>query len=132
MVRPGLALVVTAVVLAGVDLVHKAVAGPEHFHARSGAYVAFVIVLAAAWATAIVLTRSVPMAVGGGMVTGGAVGNVASLAFWPGVPNPLEADAIAFNLADLFVLAGFVLVAATTLALVRTERTRLRQPLRLR
>jgi lipoprotein signal peptidase len=131
MVRPGLALAGTATVLAALDLAHKAGGGAAYFHARSLSYVFVVVVLSTAWAAAILATRSVPMAVGGGAVLGGAAGNVASLAFWPGVPNPIEVGAIAFNLADVFVLAGFLLVAAVTIALVG-DRERLSQPLRLR
>ncbi len=132
MARCALALTATAVALAAVDLAHKGVAGAAHFHARSAAYVAVVLVLAVLWAGAIVLTRSTALAVGGGIVAGGVLGNVGSLALWPGVPNPLELGSLAFNLADAFVLGGFVLVACTTLWIVRTDPARLDSPLRLR
>jgi lipoprotein signal peptidase len=121
-----------ATLFAAIDLAHKSVAGAEYFHARSLAYVLVVLVLATAWAAAILATGSLPMALGGGAVAGGAVGNVLSLALWPGVPNPIEVGAIAFNLADVFVLAGFLLVVLATLALVSRDRERLSQPLRLR
>ena len=39
---------------------------------------------------------------------------------------------VAFNLADVFVLAGFLLVAGTTIALAVGHREQLREPLRLR
>jgi lipoprotein signal peptidase len=132
MLRPALVLVGTASVVAGVDLAHKAAAGFEYLHARSGAYVVLVLGLTVLWAAAIVLTRSALMALCGGVASGGAIGNVASLAFWPGVPNPLEVQAMAFNLADVAVLGGFLLVAATATAWVRGERARLSEPLRLR
>lgn len=131
MVRPGLALAGTATVLAAVDLAHKA-GGAAYFHPRSLSYVLVVLVLSTAWAAAILATGSLPLAVGGGAVLGGAAGNVLSLAFWTGVPNPIEVGAIAFNLADVFVLAGFVAVAGATLALLLGDRERLSQPLRLR
>jgi lipoprotein signal peptidase len=132
MLRPGLALAGTATLLATVDLAQKAHAGVEHFHVRSASYVLFVIGLSAAWTAAILAARSVPLALGGGAVLGGAGGNLLSLAFWPGVPNPIEIAPIAFNLADVFVLAGFLLVAAATIALLCGDRERLSRPLRLR
>jgi lipoprotein signal peptidase len=130
--RCALALAGTGMVLTAVDLAHKAAAGPQQLHMRSGGYVPVVLVLAAAWAGAILLTGSTGMALGGGILVGGAMGNVTSLVFWPGVPNPIVVGTIAFNLADVFVLAGFVLVAATALAFARANPARLREPLRLR
>ena len=120
----------TALLVAAVDLVHKDAAGAGSYHPRSLTYVAVVVGLSAAWTTAILATRSIPMAVGGGTVVGGAVGNVASLAVWPGVPNPIVLGAIALNLADIFVFAGFVIVAGTTIALVRGDPERLGRPVR--
>ena len=129
MLRCASALTVTAVVLAAVDLAHKARAEDALLHMRSGGYVALVLVLSGLWAAAIVVARSGVLAVSGGVVLGGAVGNVASLALWPGVPNPLELGWLAFNLADVFVLCGFVLVALTAL---RLAATRAGEPLLLR
>jgi lipoprotein signal peptidase len=130
MVR-ALALVATAVVLAAIDLAHKASAGAANVHPRSAIYVVGVIVLCAAWVGAILAVRSWPLAVAGGVLVGGALANVASLALWPGVPNPIATDAIEFNLADVFVLVGFLLVVAVTLGLVVADPKRLREPLRL-
>jgi lipoprotein signal peptidase len=132
MSRCALVVAGTATPLAALDLAHKAGAGASHFHARSAGYVTFVLLLSLAWAAAIVLTRSPAMALGGGVLVGGAFGNIASLAVWPGVPNPIEVAATAFNLADVFVLSGFVLVAASTLAFARANRERLREPVQLR
>jgi lipoprotein signal peptidase len=130
--RCALALGGTATLLAGVDLVHKALAGSPHFHARSASYVTLVLVLSVAWTLGIVLTRSAVMAVGGGVVVGGALGNVASLALWRGIPNPIDAAVVAFNLADVFVLIGFVSVALTAARLAVANDERLRDPIRLR
>jgi hypothetical protein len=129
--RCALALVGSAVAVAGVDLAHKAAADGTHFHARSAGYVGIVLVLLLAWSAAIVVVRSPAMAVGGGILAGGAAGNVISLAIWPGVPNPLAASAIAFNLADIFVVGGFVLVARAAIELARGDRGRLSEPVRL-
>jgi lipoprotein signal peptidase len=130
--RAALVLVGTAALAATLDLAHKATAAPGYLHGRSAGYVALVLGLTLAWAAAIVLTRSPAMALGGGIAAGGAIGNVVSLAFWDGVPNPIEVAPIAFNLADVFVLLGFLLVAGATIALAVGDRERLGEPLRLR
>jgi hypothetical protein len=132
MARCALALGGTAVLLGALDLAHKALAGPGAIHPRSAGYVAGVAALCVAWAGAIALTRSVTMAVGGGVLAGGALGDLASLAFWPGVPNPIVTGSFAFNLADVFVFVGFAAVSVSALRLVRVEPGRLNEPLRLR
>ena len=115
-----------------VDLAHKAVADAAVVHPRSAGYVAGVAALCLAWAGAIVLTRSVAMAVAGGVLAGGALGNLASLAFWPGVPNPVVTGSFAFNVADVCVLVGFAAVCAAALRLIRVDPMRLTAPVRLR
>lgn len=131
MPRTALALVGVAAVVAAFDLAHKAATDAVYFHSRSPGYVLLVLGLATVWAAAILATRSVSMAVGGGLLAGGAAGNLVSLALWPGVPNPIELGPIAFNLADLFVLAGFMLTAATALVFAARNRDRLYEPVRL-
>jgi lipoprotein signal peptidase len=127
MVR-ALALGATALVLAAVDLAHKAGVGVANLHSRSALYVVVVVALSTAWVGAILAARSTALALAGGVVTGGALGNVLSLALWSGVPNPLVLGAVAFNVADVFVLVGFILVGATALALVARHPERLREP----
>jgi hypothetical protein len=124
----GFALAATAVVLASLDLAHKATAGGVNLHPRSAAYVA---TLATAWVAAILAARSVALAVAGGVVAGGALANLASLFFWPGVPNPIVVGRIAFNLADVLVVAGFVVVTVVILALAARGADRLREPISL-
>ena len=135
----GIALVVTAGLVAGVDLVHKAIAlnGPEPVvgHERPLGYIAAGATAATIWAIAIVVSRSVPIALAGGIAVGGAVANLTSLALWPsfaGVPDPIIAGRIAFNVADVAVGVGLVLVIATTLAFAVRNRARLREPVRIR
>jgi lipoprotein signal peptidase len=125
---PALVLFATAILVAAVDLAHKASVDAFYFHTRSPAYVVLVLGLAAVWAGAILTTRSPAMSLGGGVLLGGALGNVASLALWPGVPNPIELGPIAFNVADLFVLAGFLLTSAAALAFAARNRERLYEP----
>ncbi len=140
MARSGIALALTATLIAGADLAYKAVAIADRgeavvAHDRSAFYVVGVAIAATAWAGAIALTRSVSIAVGGGVLAGGAVGNLTSLALWPslvGVPNPLVAGDIAFNVADVAVAAGLVLVLAATCVHAARNRERLRDPVRFR
>jgi lipoprotein signal peptidase len=126
-----LVLATTAILLSLVDLAHKASAEGAYLHSRSTSYVAVVLALTTVWAVAILATRSLSIAVGGGVLAGGALGNLASLALWPGVPNPVELGPIAFNLADVFVLAGFVLTAGAALIFATRNRDRLYDPVRL-
>jgi lipoprotein signal peptidase len=122
----------TAVLLGSVDLAHKASVDAAHLHSRSPVYVVVVLGLAAAWAVTILATQSLSLALGGGVLAGGALGNLASLALWPGVPNPIELEPIALNLADLFVLGGFLLTSAAALLFAARNRERLYEPVGLR
>lgn len=126
------ALAGTAIALGALDLAHKAGSEAASVHPRSGGYVAFVLVFASAWVVAILTTGSLSMAVGGGVLAGGAAGNLLSLVLWPGVPNPIVRSAVAFNLADVFVVAGFALTAVATLRFAARNRGRLREPIPLR
>lgn len=133
MTRAALLLAATATLLAGADLAHKALAVEEStlLHARGPAYVLLAVV-AAPWAAALVAARSLPLALAGGVLLGGAAGNLVSLALWPGVPNPLVAGAVAFNLADVFAAAGgLVLVPAAAGLTAWRSRASLREPVRL-
>ncbi len=132
MKRAAALFIATAGVVAVVDLGHKATARGEAVHARSATYVVVIGLLLAVLAAAIVATRSGPLAGAGGIAAGAALGNAASTLLWGGVPNPIAAGALAFNLADAFVLVGFVLLALTTLAIAVRERDRLREPVRIR
>jgi lipoprotein signal peptidase len=139
MARSALALALTALVVAGADLVHAGLAvanssGGTLAHERSLPYVVGVAAASLLWAGAIVLTRSTSIAVAGGVLAGGALGNLASLALWPslnGVPDPLVAAGVAFSLADVAVAVGLVLVLATTAVFAARNRARLRDPIRL-
>ena len=132
MIRAAFFLTAIALALASVDLAHKAASEASYFHSRGIVYVLVVLVFAVGWAAAIVATRSLSIAAGGGVLAGGALGNLTSLALWPGVPNPIVLEPIAFNLADIFVLSGFVLTACATLVFAVRNRERLGQPVQLR
>lgn len=126
----------TAGAVAGLDLAQKAFSISERdgavlVHARPTFYVAGLAVAALVWAGAIVRTRSASIAIAGGVVLGGALGNLASIALWPsiaGVPDPIVAGGVAFNLADVAVAAGFVLLLPATALFGLKNRERLFEP----
>jgi lipoprotein signal peptidase len=130
--RAGTAFASTAAVAVAADLAHKTTVDAAYFHARSAGYVAFVLLFGSVWIGAILATRSTWIGLAGGVLAGGAIGNLASLALWPGIPNPIVLEPIAFNLADVFVVAGFVLTAASSFAFAIRNRERLGEPVRLR
>jgi lipoprotein signal peptidase len=140
MARSALWLLGTATVVGAVDLVHKALALTDPgagvvLHPRSALYAVGVGSVSALWGTAILLTRSASIAFGGGVFLGGAVGNVASLALWPsveGVPNPLVAGDVAFNVADIAVALGLALVLVGAAVFAVRNRARLREPVPIR
>jgi hypothetical protein len=108
-------LLATAAALAAIDLTHKVLHSAEFHHAR-GWFAAFVML--ALIAALVVLVPRLPSnaaAVGAGVACGGALGNLVSLLVWAqGVPDPLvvtgATQALAFNLADVFALAGDALL----------------------
>jgi lipoprotein signal peptidase len=125
-----------ATVVATLDLAYKALAISERggaviAHERSVLYVTGVAAASLVWAGAIALTRSSSIALAGGVVLGGAAGNLVSIALWPslpGVPDPIVAAGISFNVADLAVVAGFALLLPATLVFALRNRERLFEP----
>ncbi|HET9544723.1 MAG TPA: hypothetical protein VFO88_04030, partial [Gaiellaceae bacterium] len=89
MTRAALVLSATAALVAGADLVHKALAvdAATLVHERGSGYLLLAGV-AAAWALALVAVGSPGLAFAGGVLLGGAAGNLLSLPVWGGVPNP--------------------------------------------
>jgi lipoprotein signal peptidase len=64
-------------------------------------------------------------------VLGGAIGNLVSIGLWPslpGVPDPLLAGGVAFNIADVAVAVGFVLLLPATVVFGLQNRDRLFDP----
>jgi hypothetical protein len=123
--RARLALVVVlAALLASLDLLVKSRMPVDDFflHGRSAAWFVLCVALVA---TTLVLAR-VPSwfaAASSGILAGGVLGNLVSA--WAGggfVPNVFvwDAAAVAFNLADVFILGGIALeMLALSLAAVR-------------
>jgi hypothetical protein len=137
MARSLTVIAATTLVAAAAALAHTAVALSTAdvavpVHGRSGFYVFGTAVATLAWASAIVLTRSLSIAAAGGILTGGAAANLASLALWNGIPNPLTLGDLAFNVADVAVAVGLTLVLLTTAHFAARNRARLREPVPLR
>lgn len=107
-----------ASLLTGLDLLVKAEVATTSwdFHHRSFAW----SVLAIAWLWVLLAIAILPSrlsAFAAGIVAGGVAGNVVSASYHDGrVPNPLVAWQTAFNLADVWILAGVPLL---TVALAR-------------
>lgn len=126
----------TASAVAALDLAHKAFSISERggavlAHDRSALYAAGVGAAALVWAGAVVRVGSTPIAIVGGVVLGGAIGNLASIALWPslpGVPDPLVAGGVAFSVADVAVAVGFVLLIPAILVFAVQNRQRLFEP----
>jgi lipoprotein signal peptidase len=126
-------LICTALTFAAVDLLHKVLTPAEFHHARTP-YVA--LVMGALITALVILVPRLPSnaaAVGAGVACGGALGNLVSLLAWTqGVPDPLvianATHGLAFNLADLFAVAGdSVLLSAVVLVGIQ-RRAALREP----
>lgn len=115
--RLALALFSAAAVAAVALLAQAAVVAPVWaYHHRSAAFEAFSLALAAG-IVALALLPSRLVAVAGAPIAGGMAANVVSAELHGGrVPNPFVVGEVAFDLADVFVLAG---VVALTLALAR-------------
>ncbi len=126
----------TAGAVAGLDLAQKAFSISERggavlVHGRPAVYVAGLAAAALVWAVAVARVRSASIAVAGGVVLGGALGNLASIALWPslaGVPDPIVAGGVAFNVADVAVAVGFVLLLPATALFALKNRERLFDP----
>jgi hypothetical protein len=132
----GLLLGAAAVVVA-LDLGQKQLAisergGAVYLHDRPLRYVIAGAALTLAWAGAIALTRSSLIAVAGGVVLGGAAGNLLSFALWPslpGVPDPIVAGGLAFSLGDVAVGIGLLMMIPASLVFAHQKRGRLFQPI---
>jgi lipoprotein signal peptidase len=125
-------LVCFALSCAAIDLMHKSFATSEFHHARPP----FVMLVMAALIVALVVfvprVPSNAAAIGAGIACGGALGNLISLLAWSqGVPDPLVVagtmHGIAFNLADLFALAGDALLLSAVVLHGMRNRARLRE-----
>jgi lipoprotein signal peptidase len=135
-IRSLVVLLCAATVVAAVDLTHKALEISAHggavlAHERSTLYAVGVAMVCVAWAAAVAWLRAPAIGFAAGLLVGGAVGNVLSLALWPslaGVPNPIVSRGVAFNLADVSAGLGLVLLVPTVLVFALRNRGRLFEP----
>jgi lipoprotein signal peptidase len=125
-----LLVVAPAAALASVDLVVKATlpTAAWAFHHRSDAWIALCLALLVG-AALLCLIPSVPVALAGGVMSAGVIGNLVSArADGNWVPNPLTISeggfTVAFNLADVFFLLGNLLLMTTLMAEVLRHRDR--------
>ena len=124
----------SAVVLVAVDQVVKATVSTPlwAFHHRSYGWVALSIAVLAG-ALLLTLVPSGALAVAAGVMSAGAIGNLISARVYGNrVPNPLVIGnyerGFAFNLADVFFLAGNLLLMAALVVMVVGRRDRLAPP----
>jgi lipoprotein signal peptidase len=124
----------TAVPFAAADLLVKAaVPTPSYaFHSRPLWQLGIGLVLALSLATIVVVVGSRAIAGAAGVAIGGTIGNLASVAIWGAAPNPFvlvfDGSGVAFNLADVLVVAGAWLIAVTAAVHARAQSGRLRTP----
>jgi len=127
-------VVVPAATLAAVDLIVKAnIATPWWaFHHRSHAWVVLSLGLFGGLLL-LALVRSRAVALAGGVMCGGVLGNLVSAQRdhdW--VPNPLtigtSRNGIAFNLADVFYLVGLAALMVALIIVTLRNRDRLIPP----
>ena len=126
-----------AALVAAIDLLQKQLAISDrgervYLHDRPLSYVVAGAALSLAWAGGIALTRSALIAVPGGVVLGGAAGNLASFALWPslpGVPDTIVFGGLAFSLGDVAVAIGLSLLLPAALVYARQNKGRLFEPL---
>jgi hypothetical protein len=107
----------TAAALAAADLSVKAALGAGLAHDRSTGWAAVSLGLLVA---ALLVTRlpSRLLALAAGVFAGGVAGNlVSAVTHHDVVPNPFTLGDVAFNLADVFVLAGLCLGVVATMRL---------------
>ena len=127
-------LAFTALPFAGADLAVKAaLPTPAYaFHARPAWQLAIGVVLAASLAAIVAVVGSRAIAAAAGIAVAGTIGNIASVAIWGAAPNPFvvvhDGTGVAFNLADVLVIAGAWLIAVTAAGHARANRGRLRAP----
>jgi len=120
-----LALAAAAAVVA-VTLADDLVQASELSHGRSPAGLAGAGALAVALLWLVPKARSAAMSLGAGIAAGGAAATLAAGAAWHGgVPNPLVQGGTAFNVADVAIAAGDLLLLSAALWQAWRRRDRL-------
>jgi lipoprotein signal peptidase len=122
-------LVAVALMLTVVDLGQKATA-PVYGHPRGVAYVLVAAVITVLLVLFVPRVPSRPLAVTGGVAAAGALGNLVSALAWRGgIPNPIVAGEIAFNVADLCAVTGAAALVLGAVVFALRHPALLRQPI---
>jgi hypothetical protein len=131
-----LTLLAVAGTVGAFDLLVKLIEPTQEglYHRRTYGELLLILAISAAALYFVPLARSRSIAVGAGLMIGGGIGNALSIAVSPqGVPNPLVLSrgewAIAFNLADICVLAGFLVLLLAVMGVAFENRDELRKPI---
>ena len=124
--------IVPTLALASLDLAVKERLPTSEWllHERSAGWVALSTALLVG-CVAIACLSSRKVAVMAALTAGGALGNLVSVASDGAVPNPLHvggANGIAFNLADVFVVSGLLLLVVALMSASVRHRDRLIPP----
>jgi hypothetical protein len=122
--------VLAAAAAVGVDLLETLLHGTDLHHVRSVGAVGLMALLAAAVLTVAPRVESAAVALGAGVAAGGAGATVLSAILWrDGIPDPIVlrggAGGVAFNLADVFLLAGDALLLGSAVLYGLRHRDRL-------
>jgi lipoprotein signal peptidase len=124
-------LIATTVVFASIDLLHKALTPAAIHHARTPYVTLLMGALIVSLLVLVPRIPSNPAALGAGIACGGALGNLVSVLAWAqGVPDPIvvigSTHGLAFNLADLFAVAGDALLLSAVILYGMHRRAHLR------
>lgn len=118
-----------ALLLTALDLGQKASA-PVNGHPRGAGYALVAAALTVLLVLFVPRAPSRVLAVAGGVAAAGALGNLVSVLAWRGgIPNPIVAGGLAFNVADVCAVTGAagLVVGAAVFAL--RNPALLRQPI---
>ena len=118
-----------AAAVVGATLVEDIVDGSRLSHPRPVIVLVGALLLAAALLVLAPRAGSLAVTVGAGIAAGGALATlVAGIAWRDGVPNPLVAGGVAFNLADIAIVIGDALLIGGALLHAFRHRDRLGAP----
>jgi Lipoprotein signal peptidase len=120
--------VITAAVVMVSALVHQALTPTPFHHARAPGIFVLAAVIAAALLVLAPRIPSLGVAIGAGIAAGGALGTLVSGIAWDGVPDPFVHAGIAFNVSDLAIAVGDLMLIAAALLYAARHRGDLRRP----